>query len=194
MIADYNLKALVFDDEYSEAEPLIEALNYERIPNVYINFKNDHRDDKKIKNVRIIFTDLIVGTYISGDDNNAVEAIRAAILNNISPDNGPFILVAWSKHSELVSILRSRILEIEPLLNFVTVELSKNDYFEKSGEAWKLQNDITFNDIGLAIKKQLMELEHIEIFLEWENNWSGNLNSYTFFNNSKQLFLVVTLN
>jgi|GEM_PF-4448464 len=184
MIADYNLKALVFDDVEEEAKPLIEALNYERIPNIYINFKDDDRGDaKKVQNIRIVFSDLIVGAYMDGDETKAVEAIRTSILDNISPNNGPFILVAWSKHSSLVTTLQQRILEVEPGLNFVTVELSKNDYFKQNDEnKWKLKEGVDFKNIISAIKEQLKDLEHLEIFFEWEqdarNSTSKVLNSF----------------
>lgn len=170
MIADYNLKALVFDDRENEAQPLMNLLNYERIPHIYINFKVDTRDDKKVQNVRIVFADLIIGEYSSGDTSSIVEAIRASILDNISVDNGPFILVAWSKHSELVHTLKSRILEVEPKLNFIALELNKLKYFERKGDSWDLKDGIRFENISSDISEQLKELEHLEVFLEWENN------------------------
>jgi hypothetical protein len=182
MIADYNLNALVFDDRENEAEPLIKALNYERIPNIFINFKNDDRDDKKVQNIRIIFADLIIGEYQGGEISSVVEAIRTSILDNISKENGPFILAAWSKHSDFVSTLKSRILEVEPELNFIAVKLDKNDYFEKNGEIWDLKDGITFQNIRADIATQLQDLAHIEIFLEWEkdarNSISRILNNF----------------
>ncbi len=184
MISDYNLKAVVFDDREEEAKPLIDALNYERVPNVFINFKNDVRDDKKLQNIRIVFADLIVGEYASGDDTAVIEAIRASILDNISVDNGPFILVAWSKHSKLVSLLKDRILEVEPKLSFLTVELDKNKYFEKNNndDIWFQKDAKQFSIIGKDIVEQLKELEYLEIFLEWEkdarNSISKILNNF----------------
>lgn len=81
MISDYNLKAVVFDDREEEAKPLIDALNYERVPNIFINFKDDSRDDKKLQNIRIVFADLIIGDSYEG--KKSLDAIRATILDNI---------------------------------------------------------------------------------------------------------------
>lgn len=176
MIADYNLKAVVFDDREEEAKPLIDALNYERIPNIFINIKDDSRDDKKLQNIRIVFADLILGEYVSGDDNGTIEAIRASILDNISVDNGPFILVAWSKHSKLVVLLKKRILEIAPKLNFLTVELDKNTYFQKENDgSWIPKDNNQFSIISQDIAKQLKELEYLEIFLEWEKDAKNSI-------------------
>lgn len=184
MISSYNLKAVVFDDREDEAKPLVDALNYDRIPNIFINFKDDDREDQKqLQNIRIVFADLIVGEYAAGDDVAVIEAIRASILDNISVDNGPFILVAWSKHSSLVSLLKNRILELEPKLNFLTVELDKNKYFEKNNNDTWVQKDVNqFSIISKDIVNQLKELEYIEIFLEWEkdarNSISKILNNF----------------
>ena len=176
MLSEYNLKAVVFDDNEKEAAPLIEALNYERIPSVYINFKDDERDDKKLKNIRIVFADLIIGNYQPGDDNNTVEAIRTSILDNIDDNNGPFILVVWSKHSSLADTLKNRLLEINPQLNFVVIKLDKNEYFESAeNNKWTLKNEITFQDIKNDINKKLKDLNHLPIFLEWERDARGTV-------------------
>lgn len=170
MLSEYNLKAVVFDDEENEAKPLIDALNDERIPNIFINFKNDSRDDRKLKNIRIVFADLIVGQYQAGDDSATVEAIRTSILDNIDEHNGPFVLVIWSKHTALGEILKSRLLEINKNLNFVIVKLDKNDYFEQDGENWKLKEAKSFLNIKDDMNTQLNTLKHLPIFLEWERD------------------------
>ncbi len=170
MISDYNLKAVVFDDREEEAKPLIDVLNYERIPNVFINFKDDIRDDKKLQNIRIVFADLIIGDSYEGE--KSLDAIRSTILDNIDINNGPFILVCWSKHSEHAKILERRILEIEKNLNFITITLDKHSYFKKvvSTGVYELKNGITFNNISIDIVSKLKEIDYLEIFLEWEKD------------------------
>jgi len=172
MLSKYNLKAVVFDDVEAEAKPLIDALNDERIANVFINFKNDEREDRKLQNIRIVFADLIVGEYQAGDENNIVEPIRTSILNNIGENNGPFILIIWSKHNTLADTLKERLLQINSKLNFVIVKIDKNDYFEKNTTAneWELKEEKTFQSIKEDINEQLNSLKHLPIFLEWEKD------------------------
>lgn len=173
MISDYNLKAVVFDDREEEAKPLIDALNYERVPNIFINFRDDDRgESKQLQNIRIVFADLIIGEYTSGDDNAIIEAIRASILDNISVDNGPFILIGWSKNSMLVNLLKERILEVEPKLNFLTVGLDKHQYFTKidGSQDYRLKDGINFKNISIDIVLKLKEIDYLEIFLEWEKD------------------------
>lgn len=167
MITDYNLNVVVFDDEYNEAEPLIEALNYERIPNVFINL-GDERNDRKLQNIRIIFADLVFGTQVHGD--NTTEHIRTRILDNISDDNGPFILVAWSKHPNLAQTLEERILQIKPNFKFLTITLDKNDYFEIKNDKYALKEGMNFNTIRQDIISKIEKLKHLELFLEWEGD------------------------
>jgi hypothetical protein len=182
MISSYNLKAVVFDDREEEAKPLIDALNYERIPNVFINFKDDSRDDKKLQNIRIVFADLIIGDSYEGE--KSLDAIRATILDNIDINNGPFILVCWSKHSEYSDTLQRRLLEVEPSLNFITVALDKHSYFTKNDETreYELTEGMNFHNISMDIVSKLKELEYLEIFLEWEkdarNSISKILNNF----------------
>lgn len=182
MISDYNLKAVVFDDREEEAKPLIDALNYERVPNIFINFKDDSRDDKKLQNIRIVFADLIIGDSYEGE--KSLDAIRATILDNIDINNGPFILVCWSKHSEHSKILEQRLLDIEPKLNFITIALDKHRYFTKIDQTgiYELKKGVSFNNISIDIVSKLKELEYLEIFLEWEkdarNSISKILNNF----------------
>jgi len=174
VLSEFNLKAVVFDDVEAEAKPLIDALNYERIPNIFINFGEDTRDDKKLKNIRLIFADIILGTQKGGNPDAIVEAIKSSILDNIDDNNGPFILVAWSKDADTLSAtLSERLREANEKLNFLSLKLDKNDYFQKNVDdenIWELQDDKTFQDIKDDINEKLSRLKHLPIFLEWERD------------------------
>lgn len=172
MLLDYNLKAVVFDDRESEAKPLIDALNYERIPNIFINFGEDKRDDKKLSNIRIVFADLILGSSKSGAPEAIIEAVRGSILDNIDETNGPFILIVWSKDSDgLAEVLRRRLKEANPKMNFITLALDKNNYFEiKQDDIWGLKEGKTFENIHSDIVELVEGLDYLPIFLEWEKD------------------------
>jgi len=174
MLSEYNLKAVVFDDVEAEAKPLIDALNYERIPNIFINFGEDDRADKKLKNIRLVFADIILGTQKGGNPNAIVEAIKVSILDNIDDDNGPFILVSWSKDADKLSnTLSDRLRDANDKLNFLSLKLDKNDYFQKNVDdetIWELQVDKTFQNIKDDINDKLSTLNHLPIFLEWERD------------------------
>ncbi len=169
MLSKYNLKAVVFDDVAEEAKPLIDALNEERIPNIFINFDTDENEDKKIKNIRLVFADLILGTMVTGDLTALVEPIFRSIDNNISDDNGPFILVVWSKHSSHADELRSK-LESSSNLNFEMIALDKNSYMYRHGGTYQLIDNDAFDRLKSDISEQLNSLEYIKIFLEWEKD------------------------
>lgn len=167
MIVDYNLKAVIFDDKIEEAQPIIDALNYERIPNIFINFKDDTRDDKKLKNIRIIFADLIVGGESEGSPEKVLESIRASILDNIEISNGPFILVVWSKHSSRANELEERIKE-KKNLKFVTLSLDKNKYFEKKSGNYKLQDGYSLENLYSIIDSSINQIDKFDYVKESE--------------------------
>lgn len=161
MIIDYNLKAVIFDDKIEEAQPIIDALNYERIPNVFINFKDDLRDDKPLKNIRIVFADLILGGESEGAAEKVLESIRTSIIDNIQVSNGPFILVVWSKHSTRAEELEKRIREISNL-NFVTIPLDKNDYFERKNGEYRLKESNSLDNLRYSIQNSIDQLDEFE--------------------------------
>ena len=169
MLSKYNLKAVVFDDVEAEAKPLIDALNDERIPNIFINFNTDENEDKKIKNIRLVFADLILGTTVAGDLSALIEPIFRSIDNNISDDNGPFILVVWSKHSDHAEALKDK-LESSSNLNFKMIELDKTSYMHQHEGVYQLIDPDAFNRLKGDISDKLNSLEYIKIFLEWEKD------------------------
>jgi len=169
VLSEYNLKAVVFDDVEEEAKPIIDALNSERIPNIFINFEEDENEDKKIKNIRLVFADLIFGSSVSGDINMLVEPVKSAIINNISDNNGLFILIIWSKHSTHADALKARLKEASNL-NFEMVTLDKSEYMIKNGDKYELKDANSFQLLKENISERVNSLEYIRIFLEWERD------------------------
>jgi hypothetical protein len=169
LLSEYNLKAVVFDDEKGEAEPIIDALNSERIPNIFLTFEPNESEDKKIKNIRLVFADLIFGSSVSGNIDSLVEPVKNAIITNISEDNGLFILIIWSKHSTHADALKRRLNEASNL-NFEMVTLDKNEYMIKNGDKYELKDVNSFESLKEHISERLNSLEYIRIFLEWERD------------------------
>ena len=169
MLSEYNLKAVVFDDEKGEAEPIIDALNSERIPNIFLTFEPNESEDKKMKNIRLVFADLIFGSSISGNIDSLVEPVKNAIITNISEDNGLFILIIWSKHSNHADTLKARLKEASNL-NFEMVTLKKSDYMIKNGDKYELKDANSFRLLKEQISERVNSLEYIKIFLEWERD------------------------
>lgn len=183
MIRSFGFNVLVFDDNYQEVKPLIDGLTEDRIPHYFIDFKRDKIKDKPFKNVRVIFADLILGDNISGDLKNNVEPIRKSILNNIEEDNGPVVIVGWSKHNENLTTLIERINQRMPNMVCVPIRLEKTDFIElKDEENYGLIEGKTHNDILNAINEKLNELNYFKLFLQWEQDQkysiSKTLNSF----------------
>ena len=171
MIRNFGFNVLVFDDNYSEVKPLIKGLSEERIPHYFINFKTDKVKDKPFKNIRLIFADLILGDNISGDLEKNIEPIRKSIVNNIEEDNGPIIIVGWSKHNENLETLIRRINEAIPKIFFVPIQLEKEDFIElKDDDTYDLIEGKSHTDILNVINEKLDKLDYLKLFLQWEKD------------------------
>lgn len=169
MIRNFGFNVLVFDDNYSEVKPLIKGLCEERIPHYFINFKTDKVKDKPFKNIRLIFADLILGDNISGDLEKNIEPIRKSIVNNIEQDNGPIVIVGWSKHNENLDTLIKRINEVIPNIFFVPIKLEKEDFIElKDDNTYDLIEGKSYSDILDVINGELNKLDYLKLFLQWE--------------------------
>lgn len=171
MIRDFGFNVLVFDDNYQEVKPLIDGLNEERILHYFIDFKRDKTKDKPFKNVRIIFADLILGDNISGDLKNNVEPVRKSIVNNIEDNNGPLVIVGWSKHNENLDTLVERITIKFPNMVCIPIRLEKTDFIElKDDNEYGLIEGVTHKNILQSINKKLEELNYFKLFLKWEQD------------------------
>lgn len=171
MIRNFGFNVLVFDDNYSEIEPLISGLSEERIPHYFINFKTDKTKDKPFKNVRLIFADLILDDTLSGDLEKNVEPVRKSIIRNIEENNGPIVLVGWSKHNDNLETLASRITKKYPNMMCFPIRLEKTDFIEqKDNGEYGLIEGKSHKDILCEINKKLNELEYFKLFLQWEKD------------------------
>lgn len=171
MIRDFGFNVLIFDDNYSEVEPLINGLIEERVPHYFINFKTNKIKDKPFKNIRLIFADLILGDNISGDLEKNVEPIRKSIVTNIEEDNGPIIIVGWSKHNENLLTLVERINKSMPNIICFPIQLEKTDFIElKDQDNYALIEGKSHIDILNVINEKLDELDYLKLFLQWEKD------------------------
>lgn len=156
MLSKLGLKTVVFDDFFEEAEPLIKGLDSERIPNIFINFNYAEDDYKPLTNIRMVFADLFI------EKNKSVDGIAAAINDHITENNGPFILVAWTKHPDYLSKLIERLDSYPKNLTFISICLDKNEYFESeqgqdnyADSKYEFIDEKSFDNIREDINKEL---------------------------------------
>lgn len=164
-----NTKTVIFDDKVEEIKNLREALDKLLIQNIYIKFDNieslDEKDEKdKLTNIRYIFTDIIVGDSSAPDSKQAVEPIVNSISENISINNGLFILVIWSNHNtehqnELIRVLKEDI----GYKFFPIKSINKSDYI---GESPAKSVESLIEDLKEELSSNL---EYFNLLREWES-------------------------
>ena len=90
MILNPYSRAVIFDDEPEKIKPILDLFEKHLIPQLFINFTISQKikQMKKLRNIRLIFTDFIKG-QISGTNPGQLTNIINAITSTISK-NGPF--------------------------------------------------------------------------------------------------------
>lgn len=141
-----NSKVVIIDDREEEAKPLINGLKKKGIPTLHI--KKIREIEETTKGIRLVFLDidLISGVGASHDRSGT---IVGALENLIDKDNGPYIIVVWSKQANIhMPDLIARIkglenLEKDYLVPIEIVELEKPKYIQMCNESLADQdNDI----------------------------------------------------
>ncbi|WP_335965420.1 hypothetical protein [Galbibacter sp. PAP.153] len=131
MMLPKNGSVVVIDNEPKEAMPIIQVLARKGIPVTYYkgNDKTSLPKDK-FQNVRLIFLDL---QLIDTSDEHHISKHIANLLDKvISPTNGPFILVVWSKNrSKYESMVLDEIKKHEHLFPSCVIGFNKRDCLEE---------------------------------------------------------------
>lgn len=153
-------KIVVIDDNPEDVSSLLGSLSKKGIGFLYFNGKWDQLPAVSLSGIRIVFSDieLVAGAK---DDKTKISALIGVLKKIISSDNGPYIIVFWTKHSDLIS-------DIEIQWNKEGVPPLKYLCIEKSS----CQNEhgvFSMDLIDKAIQDQTKEFQAFNFYLEWEN-------------------------
>lgn len=162
-----NTKTVIFDDKPEEIEQLRKALDNLLIQSIFINFSEPPLTSSAsdtLTNVRFIFADILLGDFKEPDSTKAVEPIVASITQNISKNNGVFVLILWSKDTtnhkqELIRVLK----EDEKYKFFPIESINKSDYIGATPSK-------NVSHLIVEIKNAFTEdLVYFDILREWES-------------------------
>lgn len=161
MILPSNGKILIIDDNWKEAYPLIQALSKDGISATYYSGDPNYLPDRPLPGVRIIFLDIELGTKAQPPKTKISTVI--AILNRlINPQNGPCLILAWTKHENIVPELKR---ELENKLPVFILSVEKSSCKKTNSET----SDFDTDKIIQNINSQLEKSEAFKIFIFWEN-------------------------
>lgn len=163
MIGIRGARVVVVDDDESEALPIIKALARKGVPSAFFDGRVRGLPTKKerLMGVRLAVLDMdVVGGGVP--DATKVAALSKLVASILSPSNGPYVVLAWTKHPELREQFEEYLFQVggfpRPVL---TVTLEK--------AACKMANGKF--DIACIIKRIDEALEEIKPFMflqSWE--------------------------
>jgi hypothetical protein len=150
-----NGRVVIIDDNKDEAIPLMNVLSMHGIPFAYFDGKPENLPEKPIDNIRIIFLDIVLvdGT----DDKSKISTIINVLIRILGKNSNPYIIIAWTKHSELIDEVKEKI-SLKPLftLNLEMIECKKG-------------NEFNIEEINNKLLEKINNFGVFRFFLEWEN-------------------------
>ncbi|WP_419777809.1 hypothetical protein [Malaciobacter marinus] len=160
MILNPYSRAIIFDDEEDKIKPILDLFKKHLVPQLFVDFSTspeDIEDEKKLKNIRLVFSDFIKGE-ISGSNPGQLTNIINAITSTISKENGPFIIVTWSAHTmQFLGPFRKELKSAGYI--FEDIVLEKEKYLRNPN----------LDEMLKDINEKLKTKENFLNFLNWEN-------------------------
>jgi len=153
-----NSRVVILDDIPDEIENL--AKNFKKRGIGYVHYTGELSElpEKPLTGVRFIFVDFKLG--IGADTLQSRIKNVTNILNKIiSPVNGPYVVVLWTKHIDEINLFKEMMLKSNDIAKpFAIVDMEKSECMEK------------FDDVSRKIDTMLSNTNIITNFLLlWEN-------------------------
>jgi hypothetical protein len=106
-------RVVVIDDLPNEALPVIEAVGRLGIGCIYLTGERlEDLPKKPLRGIRLVVLDMRLGT--SGGAKQTASMTANVFCRTISPDEGPLILLLWTKHDEDIPAFKNALFDIEP--------------------------------------------------------------------------------
>jgi hypothetical protein len=125
-------RVIVVDDKKEEALPVLRALAKEAIPSAFFDGDLDSLPRERLTGVRLAILDmnLVDGT----DDKSKVSALVNYLKGILKPDNGPYAVIAWTYHRELVNLFEQSVFSEEDIAKPVFSLILTKDECKSDGD------------------------------------------------------------
>jgi len=161
MVGLRTTRVIVIDDEETDGLEIVRALWKERVASLYFKDAKDvPAEPDRLFGVRLAFLDMnIVGGVA---DKSKVAALVNLLKRILSPQNGPFLAVAWTQHKELVPEFDTYLFQQEMPRPISIVTIAKADCKTADGKAFDL------NKVSVALTKELASFSPLLFLQAWE--------------------------
>jgi len=156
-------RVIIVDDDESEALPIIKEFSRRGIPVTYFDGSTRGLPSKgqRLSGVRLAILDMdLIGGGVS--DKSKVSTLLVYLSGILKPDNGPYGILAWTKHTDLVELFEDTVF-IEPDIPnpIFTVSIAKDACKDTKGK-------LNFKLISSKIGKALAGFSPLLVLQEWE--------------------------
>ena len=156
-----NGSIVIVDDQIDEALPLMKVLSKNGIPFKYFNGKAEELPDGPLDNVRIVFLDIeLEGMEGVTADKTKLSTLANVISRIVTRKCQPYIIIAWTKHQELVNNLNEYLKGLSPLF---ILPIDKSKCKVNGSDEFDIQ------EVSKQLDEKIKELGCFEFFLKWQN-------------------------
>jgi hypothetical protein len=163
---------LLIDDDIKESSPLMNLLSKHHIPFIYQSGDPHSFPETPYTGIRIIFLDLVLGTDLESQNSKTqISKVISVLQSLITPDNGPYFIIAWTKHDDQIPLLIERLNEskLKNNLPLNTLSLEKTTYMRTDEHGQYIFKPDALELISKTMKEKLSELGSFRLLLAWES-------------------------
>lgn len=158
-----GVRVIVIDDEESEALPIIKALAKHDVSAAYFDgsIRQLPTKERRLRGVRLAILDMdLTGGGVS--DKSKVSTLIRVLERTISVDNGPYMVLAWTKHKELIDDFEDTLFHSHTIRPPVcTIMLEKSTCMGENGR-------FNLNAVSAKIEDALADVSPLQILQAWE--------------------------
>lgn len=162
MIGLKGVRVLVVDDEERDAVPILKAFAQKGIGCAFFNGSVEGlpKEDERLSGVRLAILDMdLVGGGVA--DKSKITTLVSRVEALLSPVNGPYAVLAWTRHPELIKLFEEYIFSrVEVPKPIITISLTK-DQCSKNGE-------FDLRVLGQKIDEALSAFSPLQFLQAWE--------------------------
>lgn len=157
-------RVLVVDDKEEEGLHIALALHREGFSPWFVKYDQAHLQNKVYGSHSgvwcvVMDIDLLGGGLTGSESTLAFGTVESAILALLEENNGPFVLVTWSRHDESAAGLFEHLKERLPerMRPFKLLQLDKESFLSES------------SDLCVDLRRGLGEIPALSCLMNWEN-------------------------